>query len=158
MSVFSPCSPVMIAVTPFSLSQRNSRRSSARRIASLGRPANSASTRVQHHALGADLVDHRVEADEQPFQVVLAGLLDLAALDVDVIDRHLLPAIRPLTSKPSDATFLASSSAVSSKDMKTPGSLNSVMPRTMNSIASSVLPRSGAAADQRGPPRAGRPR
>ena len=39
----SPRSPVMTAVTPFVLSQRNSRRSSARRIASLARPAKSAS-------------------------------------------------------------------------------------------------------------------
>ena len=82
----------MTAVTPFSLSHRNSRRSSARRIASLGSPANSASIVSSTTRLAPTAVDHRAEPDEQPLQVVLAGLLDLAALDVHVIDRQLLPA------------------------------------------------------------------
>jgi hypothetical protein len=37
-----------------------------------------------------DLVDGMAESDEQSFQVVLASLLDLAALDVDVIDEQLV--------------------------------------------------------------------
>ena len=45
---------------------------------------------VEHDALGADRVDGVAQADEQAFEVVLAGLLDLAALDVDVIDQQLL--------------------------------------------------------------------
>ena len=48
--------------------------------------------RVQHHPLGADLLDHRVKADEQAFQVVLAGLLDLTTFHVDIVDDHLFSA------------------------------------------------------------------
>src|SRR5665811_85128 len=44
VSVPSPRSPVMMAVTPFSFSQRNRRRSSARRMSGLGKPENSDST------------------------------------------------------------------------------------------------------------------
>ena len=44
---------------------------------------------VEHDALGADGVDGVAEADEQAFQVVFAGLLDLAALDADVVHRQL---------------------------------------------------------------------
>jgi hypothetical protein len=46
--------------------------------------------RVEHHALGADRIDGVIQPDEQGFEVVLAGFLDLVALDLDVIDRHLL--------------------------------------------------------------------
>jgi hypothetical protein len=45
---------------------------------------------VEHHALRADAVDRVAQADEQAFEVVLAGLLDLVALDVDVVDRDFL--------------------------------------------------------------------
>ena len=59
--------------------------------------------RVQHDALGADRVDGVAEPDEQAFEVVLAGLLDLAALDVDVVDASELPsAISSSRSKPSE--------------------------------------------------------
>ena len=44
VSCSRPRSAVMTAVTPLSLSQRKSRRNSARRMASLGRLANSASS------------------------------------------------------------------------------------------------------------------
>ena len=85
----SPRSPVMIAVTPRSLSQPNRRRSSARRIdRSTGRKQRL--HRVEHDALGADLVDGIAETDEQAFEVVVAGLLDFAAFDADVIDHHFL--------------------------------------------------------------------
>jgi hypothetical protein len=46
--------------------------------------------RVQHHAFGADRVDRVIQPDEESFQVVLAGLLDLAALDVHVLEHELL--------------------------------------------------------------------
>src|SRR5678816_4232374 len=49
-------------------------------------------------------------------------------------------SISSFRSKPSDATFVASSTSDSSNDMKTPGSLKSVAPRTRNSMAKSVLP------------------
>ena len=45
---------------------------------------------VQHHALGADLVDGGGEADEQTVQVVFAGLHDLAAIDLHLVDHELL--------------------------------------------------------------------
>ncbi len=111
VSVPSPRSPVMTAVTPLSLSQRNSRRSSARRIAWFRQAAEERLDGVEHHALGADRVDGVAQADEQPFEVVLAGLLDLAALDVHVVDDQLAfarPA--PSRSKPSERTFCVSSS------------------------------------------------
>ena len=47
--------------------------------------------RVQDHALGPYGVDREVEAHEQPLQVVLAGLLYLAAFDIDVFERDFLP-------------------------------------------------------------------
>ena len=53
--------------------------------------------RVEHDALGADRVDRMAEADEEALEVVLAGLLDLAALDADEVERELLlplPACR----------------------------------------------------------------
>ena len=46
--------------------------------------------RVQHHAFGADGFDRVIEANEQAFQVILAGLLDFTALDLDAIEYNLL--------------------------------------------------------------------
>src|SRR5262249_20270392 len=46
--------------------------------------------RVEHDALGADRIDREPEPDEEPFEIVVAGLLDLAALDLDVIEHDLL--------------------------------------------------------------------
>ena len=46
--------------------------------------------RVEHDALGADRLDRVAEPDEQPFEIVLAGLLDLAAFDADVVDGQFL--------------------------------------------------------------------
>ena len=45
---------------------------------------------VEHHALGADLLDGVFEAHEQALEIVFAGFLDLAAIDVDVVDDELL--------------------------------------------------------------------
>ena len=83
-------SAVMTAVMSRSRSQRNSRRSSARRMPVSLRPPNRVSMRVEHDALGADLLDGVFEPHEQAFEVVFAGLLDLAAIDVDVVDEQLL--------------------------------------------------------------------
>ncbi len=95
---------------------------------------------VQDHALRPDRVDRTPQPDEKPFEVVFARLLDLAPLDAHVVDRQFLPATIASRSKPSERTFCVSSSAVSSKAMKTPGSSNSVAPRTRNSMPSNVLP------------------
>ena len=94
VSVPSPRSPVMIAVTPLSFSQRNRRRSSARRMRLVREAAEQRLDRVEHDALGADRVDRVAEADEQAFEVVLARLLDLAALDVHVVDQRASSARR----------------------------------------------------------------
>ena len=90
VSVPSPRSAVMTAVTPLSLSQRNRRRSSARRIAWFEKPAEQRLDRVQNHALGSDGVDGVAQPDEEPAQIELAVLVDLAAIDLDVIERDLL--------------------------------------------------------------------
>ena len=96
---------------------------------------------VQHDPLGPDRVDGVAEADEEALQVVLAGLLDLAPLDAHVVDASsFFCSTRSSRSKPSERTFLVSSSAVSSKAMKTPGSSYSMAPVTRNSMPSSVLP------------------
>ena len=87
----SPRSAVMMAVTPFSFSQRKSRRSSARRMPRWARPAKSASRVSSTTRLAPTESMAEAEADEEPFQVVFARLLDLAPLDVDVVDGELLP-------------------------------------------------------------------
>jgi len=38
------------------------------------------------HALGLDLVDREAEPDEQTFEVVFAGLVDLLSIDMNVVD------------------------------------------------------------------------
>ena len=88
--VRSPCSPVMTAVTPFVLRKRNRRFNSARRIIVVGKAGKERLDGVEHHPLGADGVDGVTQADEKPFQVVFAGLLDLASLDVHVVESELL--------------------------------------------------------------------
>ena len=46
--------------------------------------------RVEHDALRPDLLDGVVEPDEQALEIVIAGFLDLAALDAHVVDDELL--------------------------------------------------------------------
>ncbi len=48
--------------------------------------------RIENHPLRADLVDGIGKTDEQPFEIVLAALRDLAPLDPDVVDQQLLLA------------------------------------------------------------------
>src|SRR4029450_2083204 len=50
---------------------------------------------AQHDALGADRVDGEPEADEEPLEIVVARLLDLAALDPDVVEHDLLLLDQP---------------------------------------------------------------
>ena len=42
--------------------------------------------RVQHHPLRPDRIDGVSEPDEKPLEIILARFLDLASLDVDVIE------------------------------------------------------------------------
>ena len=114
--------------------------------------------RVEDDPLGADRVDRVAEADEQPLEVVLAGLLDLAPVDLDVIDDELLlgDELGRGRSRGSGRSA-ASSSAVSSKAMKTPGSPNSAAPRTRNSMPKSVLPQPAPPQTSVGRPRGSPP-
>ena len=107
----------------------------------IGQPGEQRLEGVEDDALGADGIDGVPEPDEQPFEIVFAGLLDLAALDVDVVQHDLLLRCEVLAeSKPSERTLAVSSAAFSSNIMNTPGSPNCVAPRTRNSMASIVLP------------------
>ena len=45
---------------------------------------------IKHNALGSNAVNRRAEADEQALQIVFASLLDLTALDADVVHNHFL--------------------------------------------------------------------
>ena len=123
------------------MSQRKRRRSSERRTAGFGKAVEERLDRVQDHALGADRVDRVLEADEEALEVVLAGLLDLAALDAHVVDERASSAPRALGGRTrARRRWRRAPRAVSSNDMNTPGSPCSVAPRTRNSIAKSVLP------------------
>src|SRR6185295_15099332 len=44
---------------------------------------------VQDDAFGPDGVDRAAEPDEEAFEIVVSGLLDLARVDVDVVDEKL---------------------------------------------------------------------
>ena len=66
----------------------------------VGEPGKQGLHRVQHHPFGADRIDGKAQADEQPLQVVVAGFLDLAALDEDVVDGELLFALQVRQVKP----------------------------------------------------------
>ena len=46
--------------------------------------------RVDGDPLCPDLVDHRAEPDEEPFEIVLAGLFDLGAFDRDMVEDQFL--------------------------------------------------------------------
>ena len=52
--------------------------------------------RVEDHSFGADGVDGVAEPDEQPLEVVLAGFLDFAALDMHIFEMQLFLASRVL--------------------------------------------------------------
>ena len=45
---------------------------------------------VQDHPFGANRINGVAQTDEEPLQVVFAGVLDLAPLDVDIVDGELL--------------------------------------------------------------------
>ena len=55
-------------------------------------PAKEGLDRVQHNALGADRINGVAQPDEEAFEVILAGLLDLAPLDVDVVHQEFVLA------------------------------------------------------------------
>ena len=46
--------------------------------------------RVEDDALGPDRLNRVVQTDEQPFEIVVAGFLDLAAFHADIVDGQFL--------------------------------------------------------------------
>ena len=54
----------------------------------IGQPGEERLDGVEHHAFGTDGIDGEAEADEQPLQIILAGLLDLAALNADMLEHE----------------------------------------------------------------------
>ena len=95
---------------------------------------------IQYDAFGADGVDRMAQTDKQSFKVIVAGFFNFVALDTNEVQDQFFSRDQIIQIETERATFCASSSAVSSKAMKTPGSPNCVAPRTRNSIAKSVLP------------------
>jgi hypothetical protein len=129
-----------MAVTFRSLSQRNSRRSSARRIPSLARPAKRASivsSTTRFAPMLSIAAPSRTKRPSRSYSPVSS--ISLRSTRTWSIASFPVRTNRE-TWKPKEATLAASSSAVSSKDMNTPGSWNLVMPRMRNSMARSVLP------------------
>jgi hypothetical protein len=61
----------------------------------VGEPREQRLNRIEHDATGADRVDGEAEPDEESLEIVLAGLLDLAALDPDVVEHDLLLLDQP---------------------------------------------------------------
>ena len=152
----SPRSPVMTAVTPRSLRKRTGRANSDRRIDVFANAPNSVLDRVDHHSLRSNRVDRRTETKKQAVEIPVARLLHVAVHQRHVVEHQRPSASSWARSNPSDATFDRRSSMVSSNATNTPGSSNSGIPRTRNSIAISVLPHPAGPQTSVGRPR-GRP-
>ena len=56
---------------------------------SVGEAGEQRLDRIQHYSLRADRLDRVLEPDEQPLEVVLAGLGNFVRVDMNVIDRQL---------------------------------------------------------------------
>ena len=151
VNICSPRSAVTTAVMPRSRIQRNSRRSSARRMPVSLRPPNKRFDGVEHHALGADLLDGVFEAHEQALEIVFAGFLDLAAIDVDVVDDELSSA-RPAGRGRSRASARPARvlRRFPRRSCSTPGSAYCCAPFTRKLMPEQRLAGAGAARDQRG--------
>ena len=86
MSAPSPRSAVITAVTP-SIFQPAEKAAQLRpQNALVHQSGKKILDGVEHHALGADGVDCRTQANEQAFKIVIAGLVDFAALNANEID------------------------------------------------------------------------
>ena len=103
--------------------------------------------------IGADGV---LQPDEQPLQVVLAGLLDLAALDAHVVDDELALVDQLVEVVAERGQIAGELLAVSSKVIRTPGSPNCTIPLSRKLAASRVLPEPAPPQTNVGRP-AGRP-
>ena len=118
----------------------------------MGRPANSASSVSSTDALGADGIDRVIQPDEQPFQVVLAGLLDLTALDVDVVEHEFLAPdqTRQIESERRDVALQLRGRLLESHEHARLAELRGAAHEKLRGEQRLAAPR--AAADQRGPP------
>ena len=61
----------------------------------VGQHAEQGFDRVEHDALGANGIDRRAQTDEQPLEIVLAGLEKLISVEDDVLDGKPLAADQP---------------------------------------------------------------
>ena len=135
----------MKAVTPLSFSQRNRRRNSARTMRMVRQAGEQHLDGIQHHAFGADRIDGFAQPDEQAARDRIRRSPRFRSVRCAPSPRQLLARQSVGADRyPSEATFVASSSAVSSKAMKTPGSLYSVAPCARNAMPSMVLPQPAA--------------
>ena len=152
----SPRSPVITTDTPRSLRKRNSRRSSARRIASLLKLENSdsmVSSTTRFAPTDWMAKSRRRNSPSRSY----SPLSSISLRSISTVSMAISPrSTRSLRSKPSEATFFARSSDGSSKLMNTPGSPKRVAPLTRNCMANSVLPHPGPPHTRVGRP-AGRP-
>ena len=115
--------PVTTAVTPRSLSQPKSRRSSERTVAASENAPNRFSSVSSTTRLAFDLIDRRTEPDEERLEIPLAGLVHVDGRDLDVVEDEHSVALRTCgRSKPSEATLAARSAVDSSKARNTPAS------------------------------------
>jgi len=113
-------SPVK-AVTPWSFSHRTNRQLRPQDGVVL-QARQERFNRGEDDALRADRPNRVVEPDKQPFEIVFAGLFDLATLDADVVDRELLRLDQLGEVKAEGRDVAAISSPFSSNVMSTPGS------------------------------------
>ena len=88
----SPRSAVMTAVTPLSFEPAEEPAQLRAQDRLVGQAGKQRLDRVEHHALGADRINGVVQPDEQRLQVILAGLLDFAALHAHELDGQFLAA------------------------------------------------------------------
>ena len=133
-------SAVMTVVSPFSLSQPNRRRISARRMPGFGNSPKSASmvsrtTRFAPTLWTASAM--RMKRPSRSYSPVSA----ISLREMCTWSRNsFLSATSRSRSNPSDAALMVRSGIVSSNDMNTPGSSYCVAPRTRNSSPNMVFP------------------
>ncbi len=106
--------------------------------------------RVDDDALGPDGVNRMSEADEESFQIVFAGLLDLAALDMDMVDEDLLGSGKAVQVKAEGGHILGQFLGRFLKGDKYAGLIEVFRPAHKELHAEQRLSRACPAADQGG--------
>jgi hypothetical protein len=113
-------------------------------------PAEQRFDGVEHHAPGADLLDGVVEAHEQALEVVFAGLLDLGAVDVHVVDRAAFSAAQLVEVVAERAHVGRQLLGVFLERDNTPGSENDSAPFTRKLTPEQGFSGAGTARHERG--------